>query len=913
MEQNGIIVPTEIDTTGFKAGSQELKNAMDSLIDSFKNANEAIEGALQQGAREGAQAIVNVIDDIREQIDNIRQMGSETMSLGDFSELNTILQNLETGELKSFEELLQQLTQDMPPATEETNKFARGIYVIGQALKGVGKGTAKGLLGILKIIATTPFKMFGGIGKLFGMGNGGIKGMFQKLLKPITSFTGRLKGMLTRRLFMHIFSGIREGFQNLANYSKEARASLTSLKSSLGLLKNSLATAFAPILNVIAPIIKTFCNMLARAISYVSQFISALTGKSTYIRAKEYVDEYTTSTKGASKATKELEKQLAGFDDLEILQDTSKGGGGGSGGGASPSDMFETVPIDNGIADFIEKIKEQFAEGNFYEVGETIANALNTAIAWAKDHLNWDVLGDKIREKINKIAGIFNGLVDNINWRDIGIVSGNSVNVLLNSLNEIFSSFHWSGVGSGIADALNGFVESRAISNAFTTLSNAVNTGLSTINGFLSNFNFEEAGKELVQSIKNFFTNLEYDELGKAIQGAVEGVIDFAIGLVSDGEAIEQILENFLSGIGTMIENIDLNSIINGIAKLLGRLIYTFLPSLLEGALKGLLRLLSKTFRKVFGNNFLSDWIDDEAIPAIDTAFDDIGLATNQGLKEWNKTVDDWFPKAEKKQKTNVTGMGKQIATTIKNDKTISNATSAMAKTAVEEGKKATNDAKNIGKNVVSGIGKGLEDNTARNTLWSKARSLGNTLISKIKSTLQIASPSKVMADEVGVFIPLGIAEGMEDSEPKMLRTVSDMAGAITKQLVNESYDVGFVAGDGLENGLSTFADKVVDTFEQLAKRLEAITDRITFRTPAIASGIVPYSLQDGATRSNNVQTEELQRQVINAIAGASTVIVRAINANGSPNITIDSQSLTDSVVAEINRRTRQLNASPLI
>lgn len=105
-------------------------------------------------------------------------------------------------------------------------------------------------------------------------------------------------------------TGIKDGFGNLAQYSATTNNSISMLWGSLERLKNSLATAFAPILNVVAPILSKFIDMLSTAASYVSMFFAFLSGKSTYTRAIAVQKDYAASLNDTKKSSKErLEQQ----------------------------------------------------------------------------------------------------------------------------------------------------------------------------------------------------------------------------------------------------------------------------------------------------------------------------------------------------------------------------------------------------------------------------------------------------------------------------------------------------------------------------------------------------------------------------------------------------------------------------
>lgn len=86
---------------------------------------------------------------------------------------------------------------------------------------------------------------------------------------------------------------------------------------------------------------------------------------------------------------------------------------------------------------------------------------------------------------------------------------------------------------------------------------------------------------------------------------------------------------------------------------------------------------------------------------------------------------------------------------------------------------------KEIGSNIVTGIWSGIS--SGWNWLSDKVRSLANSLFETAKDALDINSPSKVFADEVGRFIPPGIGEGMEKSMPDLREQVD----AEMKELVN--------------------------------------------------------------------------------------------------------------------------------
>ena len=112
-----------------------------------------------------------------------------------------------------------------------------------------------------------------------------------------------------------------------------------------------------------------------------------------------------------------------------------------------------------------------------------------------------------------------------------------------------------------------------------------------------------------------------------------------------------------------------------------------------------------------------------------------------------------------------------------------------------------------IGSNIISGIGRGISSGVS--AIASAARQAAQSALNAAKKFLGIASPSKVMRDQIGKFIPSGIAVGIEANTKPLhdaMRGLSDMTtGTIQENLKRESQ--GYVsAKDGtVRSGNQTF------------------------------------------------------------------------------------------------------------
>lgn len=163
---------------------------------------------------------------------------------------------------------------------------------------------------------------------------------------------------LITKAFRAMVSGIQEGLKNYVQYSAEYNKTMSDFSSSAATLKNSMATAAAPILNLFVPALTTLCGWLTTAANLISKFAAFVSGKSTWTRAVKQQKNYAKSLQNTSKAADKAKTSLAGFDDLDVLQqDTGSTGGAVGGGEITGAGAFEEVPFTDADISLLEKVK----------------------------------------------------------------------------------------------------------------------------------------------------------------------------------------------------------------------------------------------------------------------------------------------------------------------------------------------------------------------------------------------------------------------------------------------------------------------------------------------------------------------------------------------------------------------------
>lgn len=86
-----------------------------------------------------------------------------------------------------------------------------------------------------------------------------------------------------------------------------------------------------------------------------------------------------------------------------------------------------------------------------------------------------------------------------------------------------------------------------------------------------------------------------------------------------------------------------------------------------------------------------------------------------------------------------------------------------------------------IGKNIVKGIWEGIS--SSAQWLLNKIKEWCGSILNGIKAFFGIHSPSKVMKDQIGQWLPKGIAVGIEANTDSVMKAVDDMDNAMMNKL----------------------------------------------------------------------------------------------------------------------------------
>ena len=693
-------------------------------------------------------------------------------------------------EIAQINSVLKDYQKSLTDTGRETRKFSKttqsaflkAASAVGNFAKSIGRGLAN--------------KAKQSVSSLKGLGKSS-----NTVSKSILKLSNMFKLMLIRMAMRAAIQGVREGMQNLVQYSDRANQSMSGLMNNMTYLKNSIAAAFAPILSYVAPVLNTLINLLATAVGYINQFFSALGGGSTYIRAKKANEDYAASLKktggAASQAGKEAKKAQAPFDDLVQIQQQGVDASGGGGGGASPSDMFETVGIDKGISDFANKLKELFAAGDWEGIGKLIGEKINEAVQKFTEFISWDNVGAQITAFITAFTTMFNSLVATIDWYAIGIMFGTGINTLANTLYLLLTQIDWLMLGNALSQSLMGMVDTvdwnlvgatigayfqaqisgllgfiigtdwgaigAALATCLMGITGAIDWGqfgylmAAGLNGafallleFASTFDWTEFGNNVATGISTFFQTFQWAQAGEALSTFVLGILDFLITVVQETD-----WASFVQGIVDCIEAVDWIG-------LAGK-IYTLLYSALGVAFGALANFIGTLIADGFAE--AKDYFNGK----IEECGGDVWEGMLKGIVDAAKGVVSWI-------KTNVVD---PFINGVKAGFGIHSPSTVMA---------------GMGQYLWDGFCEGVKEFFSDPGAFIKAN-ITDPFVNGIKSLLGIHSPSTVLAG-IGSNTVAGFNQGVTNEQTASQSVIQSWASGVASWFANK---FGISTGDSTE------------------------------------------------------------------------------------------------------------------
>lgn len=328
MQPDGtVLIDTKIKTDGAKTGSEDIKRTLSGTMDYIKLLPQAfkdIPGIMKHtfsSASKSIQSLSPSVRNLQDEVDRYKDAlyYAEKAGYG----LGDAPYDKAFAGLQRAQKAMQDYKKNLLGVDNEQKKASKSGSKLNKSLKGTEKASRGARIGLGRMLATSI--------------------LFSTVFRAISAVTG----------------GLKEGMDNLAQYSDDTNKALSMLMSSMTQLKNSFGTAFSPLVEYAAPALAQFINLLSQAVTWTAQLLAALTGKDTFVKAVKVQQDYADSldkTKDETKdAAKETEKALAPFD--KLIQITTGKKKSEDKNELKPEDMFATEEVSNDIKLQAEAIK----------------------------------------------------------------------------------------------------------------------------------------------------------------------------------------------------------------------------------------------------------------------------------------------------------------------------------------------------------------------------------------------------------------------------------------------------------------------------------------------------------------------------------------------------------------------------
>lgn len=203
--------------------------------------------------------------------------------------------------------------------------------------------------------------------------------------------------------------------------------------------------------------------------------------------------------------------------------------------------------------------------------------------------------------------------------------------------------------------------------------------------------------------------------------------------------------------------------------------------------------------------------------------FIEIGKFVVEGLKKGVSDSQDQAVSAMKK-------LGEALN---KEGQTILNRMKQLAGQIPQQFSSLSGEMHNVGAHAMSGLANGINANAG--VALAAADNVANQVTARIRSALDIHSPSRVMRDQVGKWIPLGVADGIErNSQP-----IFDNLDAISEKMSRYKLSVEELFGTG-SSTLNGQLEVKNTTESSLKRRIEIVQQK--------ADETLQYALQVAET-----------------------------------------------------------------
>lgn len=860
-----LIFDTDLDTKGFERGSSKLQNAINSLLKSVDRIGNMDISTPKQIAK-----FQDQVAKARSEVESMRQkledLGSKTISTADYEALTKSISEAEKSLLKLYDrqELMRSLgvnensnqwkrlqlqIQDAEAAVKRYENQKAQMEADGSAfVSGVDTEQYARLNAELEE-AEAKLAEYVAAAEQAADGSGGLKAMLHGIGTAALSAAKNLALLPLNAVsdgFKKAASGIKEYIKNIGKSHSGTRGLLKGLTSLKTMLFSRVKRMF----------ISNIFNEMKEAMNALQQYDKSFGTAMNSMKnaAKGLSANLAVSFGGLISAiepvlTKIISAISTAISYINALFAMLSGKGTVT---VAKKQMDGYAKATGGAAGAAKELNKQlmgFDELNrLSDNSDSGGGGTNPADLFEEVPID-SLLPDSVKDYFERIKAAF----DAGDWESIGSIIAEGLNSgmgvvddwVVNVLQPL--AFQWAVNAAG---ALNGFVSGLDWALVGKTISDGLITILNTITAFIENVDWQMLGRKTAELISGIDWGGVTSALFRGIGAALGGLAAFLWGLIQDAwNSIVNWWENtaYEDGQFTM------EGLLNGILEKIKDIGTWIKNNIFEPFMTG--------FKNAFGIHSPSTVMQEQGNFIID------GLLN--GIKNtWSK-ITSFFSNAVQ-----------TVITEFRNTPWA-----------------------DIGINICNGITEGLSNGW--NWLVQTVSDIAGGLLNAAKSILGIHSPSRVFRDQVGENIGLGLAEGIENSEKDVNRSVAALAKSTVAGFNTDGLSIN-VAGSEMVSGLDRVADKlsaIANTFQAITAMLDSVGSLVV---PEIATGTVaPYKTRILSTPNGNNQGDyagKTDPAKIDNIINLLSEVIRVVK-DIDPTVVIDEDMIGMAATRYQNRR----------
>lgn len=467
------------------------------------------------------------------------------------------------------------------------------------------------------------------------------------------------------------------------------------------------------------------------------------------------------------------------------------------------ANTFDTiVNVILGILDFFIAIFTGDWEGAWDAIKGIFESIWNGIVAWFQN------IGNTLLGILDAICGWFGTTWDNT-WNSIKQFFVDIWNSIVSFFTNIIDTIKTS-VSNFVTTIINFFAQLPT--NIANFITNAWNSVVTWATNMVNKA--REMGQNFINAVVEFFTDLPY-KIGRFIGSALTNVALWVVNMVNKAREMGQ---NFI------------NSVVEFFTQLPGKILQ-FITSAWNNVTQWATNMVNKA--REMGTNFINNVV---------SFFTQLPGKIQQFISSALNNVTTWVSNMASKAReagsqfiNNVVSFIQQLPGKIKQflDSAINNLRTWVTQMG-QKGKEAVQSLINnvisaasgiaskvmsIGSDIVSGVWNGIKN--AASWFINQVKGFFSGIVDGVKDALGIGSPSKVFRDEIGKWLPPGVAQGFKAALPAAMNSMEkDLNKGIDSIEPDDVSVTATATAIGFKDTIKSIYDDLVGYFESVEARI---------------------------------------------------------------------------------------------